>query len=214
MGNAVEAHEPSPRKAWFGNPPGDDDEARERIIQAAKDCIARGDVSGANISAVAKMVGVTRRTIYRLFESTEHLIRTVALESTGHTLNRMIARVNTFDSFQERTVEAIIFLVHEIPRDPVLSGYFSAQGNSRNNSQAMFSTDSLEFSFQMLKMLFPGSTKALDETLFRQLAEHMQRLILALILTPSTTLQGDAALRQYLERWFVPAMESTLGLPG
>lgn len=212
MAIAVEKESAFTGKAWHGHAPRDDEEARERIIQAAKTCIERDGVSGANISTVAKEVGVTRRTIYRLFESSEKLIQYIAVESTGVTLNKMIARVNKFDTFQQRLVEAMIFLIREIPDDPVLGKYFSTEKNRKINIENAFTQQSLEFSFQMLKMIYPGSTRGKDEVLLRQLAEHMQRLVLALVLAPGPTLKDETAIRQYLERWFIPAVETTLDI--
>ena len=199
-------------KAWHGAAPKDDDEARERIIDAAKRCIARDGVTGANIAAVAEEVGVTRRTIYRLFESSEHLIQTIAAQSTGVTLNKMIAQVNRSATFQQRVVEAIVYLRKAIPEDPVLSGYFSLHTQKKGNIEAAFSAESLEFSVQMLKMIYPGSTRHIDDALLRQLAEYMQRLLLGLIIAPSKAVASDKALREYLQHWFVPAVETTLGL--
>lgn len=199
-------------RAWHGAMPKDDDDARERIIQAAKRCIARDGVTGANIAAVAAEVGVTRRTIYRLFESSEHLIQTIAEQSTGVTLNKMIAHVNSFKTFEERLVEAIMYLSKVIPKDPMLGNYFSIKNSKRSRVHEAFSEQSLDFSLQMLKMIYPGSSKNLDEKLLRQLAEHMQRLVLGFILAPGASLASDKSAREYLQRWFVPAVERTLGL--
>lgn len=198
-------------RAWHGETPKDDEEARDRIIQAAKRCIARDGVSGANIAAVAAEVGVTRRTVYRLFESSEQLIRTIAAESTGVTLNKMIAHVNSFSGFEERLVEALLYLRKAIPKDSVLGDYFSVQRNGRTRVAEAFTPDSLEFSLQMLKMIYPGSSKGIDDALFRQLAEHMQRLLLGFILAPGASIATDKAAREYLDRWFVPAVTTTLG---
>jgi len=200
-------------KAWHGAAPKDDDEARERIIEAAKRCIARDGVTGANIAAVAGEVGVTRRTVYRLFESSSHLIEAIAAESTGVTLNRMIAHVNRFPTFQQRVVEAIVVLRKAIPDDPVLGDYFSLDAPKKAKIAQAFSAESLEFSVQMLKMIYPGSARDIDEAVLRQLAEYMQRLVFGLILAPGKSLASDKALRIYLQRWFVPAVEATLRLP-
>ena len=198
------------RPAWNGAIPKDDDEARDRIIQAAKICIERVGVSGANISYVAKEIGVTRQTVYRLFASSGNLIQTVAKQTTGVTLTKMVAQVNKFATFQERVVEAIIYLKRAIIRDNFLGSFFSTNTSNSVSVVDSFTPESLEFSFQMLKMLYPYSSQHIDEARFRQLAEHIQRVLFALILAPSPSTTTDKALRNYLHNWLTPAIDKLM----
>jgi len=197
---------------WKGRPPKNDEEARARIIRAARACIKRDGVTGANISAVAKQVGVTRRTIYRLFDSTGQLIQTIVAQWSGVTLNKMLTHVNNYSSFQERVVEAIIYLRKAIRKDSFLKVYFST--DSANGKQVSitdtFTPESLELSFQMLKVLYPHDAREIDQELFRQLAEHMQRILFSLVLTPSLSTDSDSALREYLNNWLTPAVDALL----
>ena len=197
---------------WKGKPPKNDDEARERIIRAARACIKRDGVTGASISAVAKQVGVTRRTIYRLFDSTGHLIQSIVAQSSGVTLNKMLAHVNNYPSFQERVVEAIIYLRKAIKNDSFLKVYFSTDSSNGNQGSITdtFRPGALELSFQMLKVLYPQDAKEIDQHLFRQLAEHMQRILFSLVLTPSPSTDNDSALREYLNNWLTPAVDALL----
>ena len=197
---------------WKGKPPKNDEEARERIIRAARACIKRDGVTGANISAVAKQVGVTRRTVYRLFDSTGHLVQSIAAHSSGVTLNKMMTHVNNYPSFQERVVEAIIYLKKAIKNDSFLKAYFSAGSGSSNQVSIAdtFTPGALELSFQMLKVLYPQNAREIDPQLFRQLAEHMQRILFSLVLTPSLATDDDSALREYLNNWLTPAVDALL----
>jgi AcrR family transcriptional regulator len=198
------------RPAWNGDIPKDDEEARDRIIQAAKNCIERDGVSGANISYVAKEVGVTRQTVYRLFASSGNLIQTVAKHTTGVTLTKMVAHVNKFPTFQERVVEAIIYLKRAITRDNFLGSFFSTNTSNPVTVADSFTPESLEFSFQMLKMLYPYTSQNIDEARFRQLAEHIQRVLFAIILAPSPSTTPDNALRIYLHNWLTPAVDKLM----
>ena len=198
------------RPAWNGNVPKDDNEARQRIIDAAKAGIDANGLSGAKIATVAKEIGVTRQTIYRLFPSSEKLIQTIAMENTGVTLNKMIAQANEYETFQDRIVEAIVFLVKEIPNDSFLSVYFSDKKSPTIHISDGFTSEALTFSFQMLTMLYPGPVVDLDENLYRQLAEHMQRMIVALVIAPSETTRSDEGIRRYLNYWFTPSVDRLL----
>ena len=201
----------APPAPWKGKPPKNDEEARTRIIQAARECIELDNVAGANISTVAKQVGVTRRTIYRLFDSTGTLIQAIAAHSTGDALNKMVVHVNKYPTFQERLVEAIIFLRKALKKDSFLNAYL-ATGTGKNPTSISdtFAPEPLEFALQMVKMLYPHSLKGIDEQMFRQLAEHMQRIYFSITLAPSPAINSDKNLRVYLENWFVPCVDKML----
>ena len=200
----------SRRPAWNGSTPGDDEEARDRIIEATKVCIARDGVSGANISNVANEVGVTRQTVYRLFSSSGLLVQTIAMQSAGLTLNKMVAHVSKFASFQERVVEAIIYMKKAVKKDAFFAASFSIDKSRFGGVVDTFTPEGLEFSFQMLKTLYPGSSSHLDQRLLRQLAEQMQRMLLALVVAPSPATRTDKATREYLNNWLTPSVDRLL----
>ena len=61
------------RKGWGGSPPTDDAEARKRIVDATLRTIERRGPEQTTLSDVADDLGITRRTVYRYFSSTEEL---------------------------------------------------------------------------------------------------------------------------------------------
>ncbi|UCC23190.1 MAG: helix-turn-helix transcriptional regulator, partial [Planctomycetota bacterium] len=65
------------RKApWGGSPPpGDDAEARRRLLEATRRCIERLGPERVTLGDVAKEAGVTRPTVYRYFDTGEDLLR-------------------------------------------------------------------------------------------------------------------------------------------
>ena len=56
---------------WAGSPPRDGEEARSRILAAARQRLAAD--GSASTSDVASDLGVTRQTVYRYFPSVEEL---------------------------------------------------------------------------------------------------------------------------------------------
>jgi AcrR family transcriptional regulator len=66
--------------SWAGRPPADDDEACQRIRDAARRCIDRKGVN-VRIAEVARELGVSRPTVYRHYASGHAVLMAVALES-------------------------------------------------------------------------------------------------------------------------------------
>jgi len=60
-------------RGWAGKPPRDDDEARERIIDAAMRCIVRNGPDKTGSSDLAGGLGVTSQTVYWLYKGGDDL---------------------------------------------------------------------------------------------------------------------------------------------
>ena len=58
----------------------EEDDAGERILDAAAELIARGGVHGLRIAELARAAGVSRPTIYRRWGSSEEIVRAVLLQ--------------------------------------------------------------------------------------------------------------------------------------
>src|SRR5437868_1687064 len=101
---------------WSGAAPASDDEAVDRILAAACRAIdARGaDVS---ISDVARMLGVTRQTVYRYFPSTETLLLAAATKAAADYLDRLADRLAGITDPTEAVVEGIATTLEWLPND-------------------------------------------------------------------------------------------------
>ena len=94
-------------RGWRGNPPGDDDEARQRIIDAAMRCIDLYGPHKTGLSDVAAELGITRQTVYRLYPSTDDLLLAVATEAVDVYLDRLAAHVAELTDPGDAVVESI-----------------------------------------------------------------------------------------------------------
>jgi AcrR family transcriptional regulator len=105
---------------WQGNPPGTQDEARRRIVEAATACIDRVGLAKTSFSDVAAEAGVTRQTVYRYFPSLADVLRAVAMAGVEEYAGRMERHLATFGSAAEVAVESVVFGVRAVPDDPHL----------------------------------------------------------------------------------------------
>ena len=114
----------SRKESWNGATPESRAEARQHLLAAAQDCIARYGFSKVTLSDVAEAAGVTRPTVYRYFESAEELFNAAAVTGSGGFLERMRSRVMRIEDPVDRVVETMVISVTEIPDDPYLQELF------------------------------------------------------------------------------------------
>ncbi len=70
--------------AWAGLPsPASDTEARSRLLDAARRCFERFGTEKTSITDIAAEAGVTRRTVYRYFDSSDELLRAAFALAAG-----------------------------------------------------------------------------------------------------------------------------------
>ena len=89
-------------------------------------------MAGANIVAVAAEAGVSRPTVYRYFADRQALVEATLMHAGRELSERLGERLRSFDTPAEMAVEAMRFVLREIPREPVLArcGAISGGGSS------------------------------------------------------------------------------------
>jgi AcrR family transcriptional regulator len=189
--------------AWAGDPPTVHDAARERLLDAAARCVARDGMAGANVAAVAAEAGVSRPTVYRYFADRQALVEATMMHAGRDLARRLGEHLHRFRAPAEMAVEAVCFVLHEVPREPVLGAVWSealldagaVAGTTRRPARA-WSRQAL----QDLVRAAGWSAETADEAV-----EVMLRMLLSLLAAPEPRRSG-AALRAFLMRRLVPAL--------
>ena len=191
------------RKAWNGNPPETQTEARRYLLAVAQSCIERFGLSKVGLSDVASAAGVTRQTVYRYFENADELFNAAAVLASGGFLERMRERVLVHKGLAERIVETLVVAIHEIPKDVHLSALV-ASGDPLGVSSAL----KLFFVQEEMLALADGdlglAARERDE-----LAEILLRLLKSFLDDPGPERSEDE-LRAFLYRWLIPIIDEKL----
>jgi AcrR family transcriptional regulator len=200
-------HQPprSPRtRAWAGDPPTLHAAARERLLDAAVRCIERDGIGGANVAAIAAEAGVSRPTVYRYFADQQSLVDATLLHAGRDLSERLGARLRRLRAPAEMAVEAVFFVLREIPREPVLGAMWSEAVLDASVVASITRRPVLDWSRDAVKDLVRAagwSAEAADEAV-----EVMLRMLLSLLAAPEPR-RSDAALRAFLMRRLVPALD-------
>lgn len=196
------------RKGWRGAPPADDTEARKRIVEAALTSIERRGPRATTLSDVAADLGISRPTVYRHFASTEALLAAAAEVALDHWTTRIGAMSREFADATDLLVEAVAFLVEQLPDEPLLALLLETdrvQVVSRQmvmpaavtRSQVMLEHTGIDWA----ALGFTGARMS-------DLVEFLLRLIQSMVIAPSDPPRSPAQLRAYLRQWIGPIIDS------
>ena len=191
------------RKAWNGNAPKSEAEARRFLLDVTRTCIERFGLSKVGLSDVASAAGVTRQTVYRYFANADELFNAAAVLASGGMLERMRRRVDEHEGLAERIVETLVVAIHEIPKDAHLSTLVRS-GDSFNVSSAL----KLFFVQEEMIRLSDGDV-VLEARERDELAEILVRLLKS-FLADAGPERSEKELRAYLYRWLIPTIEEKL----
>lgn len=191
------------RKAWNGQAPKTEAEARRVILAVTQECIERHGLSKVGLSDVASAAGVTRQTVYRYFSTADELFNAAAILASGGLLGRIRKRVVRHEGLAERIVETLVVSIQEIPKDIHLTAL--AQSGDPFATPA-----ALKRSFAQDEMLaLSDGDQVLCEQDRDELAEILLRLLKSFLDDPGPERSEDE-LRRFLYRWLIPVIDEKL----
>ncbi len=197
---------PMRRHGWQGDPPADDAEARERIIDATMRCVDRHGPQKTGLSDVAQELGVTRQTVYRHFASTEDLLIAVAQVATDSYLDRLTVHLAKLTDPVEIVVESMASTITSLPKDRYL-GLLLATGHSETFLKSVTSATAFEFGHKMLdRMNVDWAAMGFDDRQLDELVEFTLRVVQSLVIDPATPKRSGPQLRAFLRRWVGPSI--------
>lgn len=177
---------------WGGHPPQTDEEAVDRIMGAAIECVQRYGVD-ADLSKVADRLHVTRQTVYRYFSDSRTLFQAVAATVADKLVAQLAETLRGIDEPTDGVVHVVLYCIRHLAEDSALS---FISGTGRGGS--LISAPGAPLMAARILVSLPIDLDHLDPDELSILAEHMVRLLQALVLDPDTPRRDDADLRHFL----------------
>jgi AcrR family transcriptional regulator len=195
-------------RGWGGDPPRDDDEARSRVLDAARRSIGQAG-AGFGLSDVARELGVTRQTVYRYYPSAEDLLLATALDSSADFLTRLDATLAAVDGPAATVVVEGVALALESMADDAVLGHVLSTGRIGAFAQGFTSPYAQKVGRAMLER-FPVDWEAegFVGPLLDELVEHMLRVVQTFSVDPGDPPRRGDDLRAYLQRWLAPCVSA------
>jgi AcrR family transcriptional regulator len=189
-------------RAWSGDPPLAG-AARERLLEAAARCAARGGLAGLSMAAVAEEAGVSRPTVYRYFADRRALLEATLFYAGRSLAGALGEQLRRHATPAEQAVEAMLFARAEILRDPVLGALWSATVLDAFSVAGITRRSAVDWSRHALKDLVQAAGWGREEA--DEAVETMLRMLLALLAAPEPR-RDEAELRGFLARRLLPAL--------
>lgn len=192
---------------WGGATPASDDEAIERILDAASAAI---DERGATmrVADVARSLEISRQTVYNYFPGNS-LLEAVAARSGVRFIKRLAAHLGGITDPVDALVETFAFTVEWLPNDKPV--------------QLMLANDlgrtSVEVTSDMAKQFGHGilagldvdwAALGMDDIAIDELVEYMLRMLQSFMIDPGRPPRTGDALRGYVGRWLGPVVRSEI----
>jgi AcrR family transcriptional regulator len=190
---------------WAGTTPDSDEEAIERILDAADKIISeRG--AAMRIADVARALGVTRQTVYRYFPGTEALLVATAMRSADGFLGRLATHVKGITDPVVAMVEGVAFAIEQLPSDNQVE-FVLHQRDRSGQTVSIMSDTALTFGRSMLHRFdVDWERYGFDEAILDELSEFCLRVLHSFLVDPGKPPRNGAELRRYLTRWVGPAI--------
>lgn len=184
--------------------PASDEEAINRILDAADDIVAERGAS-LRIADVARALGVTRQTVYRYFPTAEAILVTSTMRNADGFIDRVEAHVRGLTDPVEAMVESVAFAVENLSGDRQFDNLLTQRG-PEGEMTSLTSDTALTFGRAILHRFavdwqLHGFDEALDE-----LAEIGLRTLHSLLIDPGEHTRNGVALRRFVARWLAPAI--------
>lgn len=194
---------------WGGRPPLDADEARDRILRAARARLAESGTT--HISEVAELLGVTRQTVYRYFPTTEDLLNAAATDAVTELEGQLVKHVidhlaRTGGDAADAAVEIVAYVYEHLREDAALNRLI-APGRISSTVAGLTTPSAIALGRAWLTS-FPvdWDTVAPTDEAQAELVEHLLRTLQSFVLDAGDPPRSGAELRAYLQRWMAPAL--------
>jgi AcrR family transcriptional regulator len=191
---------------WGGATPASDQEALDRILDAADEAIA---ARGANIriTEVARELGVSRQTVYNYFPNTIALVQAAANRSGMKFIERCADHLKGITEPVDALLEGVAFTLEWLPSDKNVQLLLAHDFGQV--SAGITSDMAIQFGRGILQNLdVDWAELGLGDEALDFMAEYMLRILQSFMIDPGRPPRRDKALREHLSRWIAPVLES------
>jgi len=193
---------------WSGETPTSDDEAIERILDAADEAISQ---RGANIRVIdiARTLGISRTTVYNWFPGSDALIEAVANRSGLRYLENLAAHLRGITDPVDALVEALAHTIEWLPDNKSLQ--LMLANDFGKTSSGVTADRSRQFGHGILAGLdVDWAALGLEDDGIDNLIEYMLRMLQSFMIDPGRPPRRGTVLRDSLRRWVGPVIENEI----
>ncbi|MDY6999210.1 MAG: TetR/AcrR family transcriptional regulator [Actinomycetota bacterium] len=193
---------------WGGARPASDEEARDRILDAADDAIEQRG-SDMRIADVARALGVSRQTVYNHFPGSGALLEAAATRSGLRFLAPLAEHLAGITDPTEALVESLAYTLEWLPGDRAIQVMLAHDFGKA--SAGVTSDTCVRFGHALLAGLdVDWAGLGVADADLDDLVEYMLRILQSFMVDPGRPPRSGAVLRDYLRRWVAPVLDAEI----
>ncbi len=198
----------SPTLRWGDDSPSDVREARGRVLEAARRCLAEGGYERVTMEAIASEANISRATLYRYFSSRDEVLSGVVVRDAERYLERIRSEVESQPDLGSAILEFVQVTLKTASRDPNMARIFSSDdGLHAGGILTESSVELFELVAEFFRPLFEARGAEVREGISpEEASEWILRAILSLLTVKGPKRRSRSALDAYLTRYLLPAM--------
>lgn len=177
---------------------------RERIVEATLRCVERWGAAKTSLNDIAKEARVTRPTVYSYFSGRDDVLRFALAHAGAAFAERVKAHVAGFAKPRDRVVEAMLFALRELPKEPYLASVSRGDITALVNEHAVASAETQRICLDVFAAIFDGRADLLRQ--LPEIVEVATRWLLSFLVVEGPVKRDEAAMRAFLRRRLLPAL--------
>jgi AcrR family transcriptional regulator len=182
-------------------------------LDAAAACYLRFGVAKTTAADIARVVGISRATLYRRFGSHEAIFLAVLTRESAAMAVDANAYLARFADPRDRILEGMLYSIKEIGRRPVHAAVFGGESVAWAATQAIQVEALRRIGEAGVRPLLDASLAdgSVSERDMMDLVDWIMRILISYAVIPGKGGRRPVDIRRQLEAWFVPAFEARLG---
>ncbi|MGA7417969.1 MAG: TetR/AcrR family transcriptional regulator [Acidimicrobiales bacterium] len=185
----------------------------DAVLDAAASCYLRFGVAKTTAADIARVVGISRATLYRRFGSHEAIFLAVlARESTAMAADAEVHLAGVDDPV-ERILEGMMFAIDEIGHRPVHAAVFGGDSAAWAATQAIHVEALRHIGEAGVRPLLAPSLAdgSVSEQDMSDLIDWILRILISYAAVPGDGGRQPDEIRRQLAAWFLPAFADRVG---
>lgn len=184
-------------------------DVRDRLLDAAENCLARYGAPKTSMEDVAKTAGLSRATVYRYFENRDALLLGVASRQASNLAKESLTYLAQFDNMTDWLVEGVLFTLREIPKRPAFASLAMSLDTTSASRLFLGSDGMIRIGVEVLSPMF-ATAKAQglirDEIEVDMLIEWLLRILWTYLNAPSQVAGDEEDMRKLFRMMLIPAV--------
>jgi AcrR family transcriptional regulator len=185
------------------------DPQRERVLDAAEECLKRFGLSKTTAEDIARAAGLSRATVYRQFGSRDAIVAAVTTREAERCAAAALDQLRRFDDIGDWIVEGFLFCLRDIPQRPLLA-QLGAREELVAASRVVLGSDRMRtIGSDLLRPMLDEarrSERLVEDFDLDEFSEWVLRVLMSFLAVRSPAHRDEDALRRMLRRMLLPAI--------